>query len=132
MKYVLIVERILVGLLFALTGSNAFFKFMNPRPEDLAKFPKLAIDFTQSLNDSGYIYVIGVSQLFIAVCFLTNRFVPLALLVLAPMVVNILAVHVFLLPGIAPGLVVAAILCHQMWAYRALYRPLLAAKNSPA
>lgn len=130
MKYVVMVERILVALLFTMTGLNAFLNFM-PKPPDDA-FPKLALGFMQAIMNSGYIYLIGITQLAIAVSFLTNRFVPLAIVILAPLLVNIIAVHAFLMPeGIAMGLIVAAIEGHLIWVYRESFRPLFVAKNNP-
>ena len=66
------------------------------------------------------------------VLLLSNRFVPLALTLLAPIIVNIVAFHAVLAPG---GIVLAlAILASEIylaWAYRAAYRPMLRSRVAP-
>jgi hypothetical protein len=63
---------------------------------------------------------------------LSNRFVPLALAILAPVLVNIVAYHAFLAPsGIGIGLVLVALTLYLAWSYRAAYRPMLAARVAP-
>jgi len=62
---------------------------------------------------------------------LANRLVPLALALLAPVVVNILAFHVFLEPsGLGVALVVCALELDLAWGYRSAYRPMLALRAS--
>jgi len=63
---------------------------------------------------------------------LTNRFVPLALALLAPIVVGIITFHVAMAPAtIGPGIVVLVIELYLAWAYRGAFRPMLAAKVTP-
>ena len=64
---------------------------------------------------------------------LTGRFVPLALTLLAPVVVNIVLFHVVLAPGSFAmlALIVAAEL-YLAWAYRDAFRPMLSATAKPA
>jgi hypothetical protein len=59
--------------------------------------------------------------------------VPLALTLLAPVLVNIFLFHAFLTPG-QVGMPIA-FLCIELflaWAYRAAYRPLLSSRVSPS
>ena len=64
---------------------------------------------------------------------LSNRFVPLALALLAPVIVNIVAFHAFLAPsGVAIALVVLALELYLAWTYRAAFRPMLSPKNRDA
>ena len=51
MKYVIVIVRVLLGLMFAFFGSNAFFKFM-PMPEMHGQ----AGAFITALVSSGYMY----------------------------------------------------------------------------
>ena len=57
---------------------------------------------------------------------LVGRYVPLALVILAPIIVNILMFHVFLLggAGIAPAIVVTLLEVFLIWAYRLSFRGL--------
>ena len=63
---------------------------------------------------------------------LSNCYVPLALTVLAPVVVNIVAFHLFLAPsGLAIPIVVLALGVFLAWSYRAAFKPMLRADVSP-
>jgi hypothetical protein len=60
---------------------------------------------------------------------LSNRFVPLALVVLSPIVLNILAFHLFLEPsGTGLAVTILALELYLAWAHRRTYAPLLAAR----
>jgi hypothetical protein len=64
---------------------------------------------------------------------LTNRFVPLALTLLAPIVVGIITFHIAVAPAtIIPGIVVLVMELYLAWAYRGAFRPVLRAKVPPA
>jgi hypothetical protein len=61
-----------------------------------------------------------------------NRFVPLALALLAPFVVNSLALHAVLeRSGLPVAVAVLALLVYLAWAYRKAYGPMLAPKTAP-
>ena len=62
MKYIIIIARTLLGLMFAVFGSNAFLHFI-PMPEMQGQ----AGAFIGALISSGYIYAIGALQV-LAVC----------------------------------------------------------------
>jgi len=63
---------------------------------------------------------------------LSGRFVPLALAVLAPIVVNIVAFHLFLAPaGLPLPIVVLTLELFLAWSYRSAYRPMLGAHVQP-
>jgi hypothetical protein len=67
------------------------------------------------------------TQLIVGLLLLTNRFVPLALALIAPVVVNIVAFHIFLAPsGLPLALVVLVLEVYLAWAYRNAFRPMLA------
>ena len=98
MKIVLLIARLLLGLTFVVFGLNGFLNFlsMGPLPSGLAG------QFIGALFQSHYYYVVAGLQVIGGVLMLANRFVPLALVLLAPIIVNILLYHVFLNPaGIA-------------------------------
>jgi putative oxidoreductase len=122
MKIVTIIARLLLGLGFAIFGSNAFLHFipMPPIPQTLAG------DFTRVFINSGYATVIGVLQLICGLLLLIGRFVPLALTILGAIIFNILVFHALMAPeGFPPALVFTALELFLLWRYREAFAPLL-------
>jgi hypothetical protein len=83
---------------------------------------------------TGYLFqLIKGTEVLVGALLLLNRFVPLALTILAPVIVNIVAVHAFLAPsGVGMAIVILALELYLAWAYRAAFRPMLAARATPA
>jgi putative oxidoreductase len=103
MKIVVLIARLLLGLVFVVFGLNGFLNFlsMGPMPTGLAG------QFIGALVLSHYFWVVAGLQLVGGLLLLVNRFVPLALVLLGPVIVNILLYHLFLNPtGFAPAIVV--------------------------
>lgn len=122
------VVRILLGLMFLVFGLNGFLNFMPP-PKDL---PPDVITVSTGLMKGGYMAVVSGTEVIVALLLLMNRFVPLALALLAPIVVGIITFHVAIAPAtIVPGLVVLLMELYLAWAYRGAFRPMLRAKVSP-
>ena len=92
MKIVTLIARILLGLIFVVFGLNGFLNFlsMGPMPTGLAG------QFLSALFVSHYYWVIAALQVVGGALLLVNRFVPLALVLLGPIIVNIICYHVFL------------------------------------
>jgi hypothetical protein len=110
-------------------GLNGFLNFM-PAPKDL---PPDVITVSAGLMKGGYMVVVSVTEIIVALFLLTNRFVPLALALLAPIVVGIITFHIAIAPAtIVPGLVVLAMELYLAWAYRGAFGPMLRAKVSPS
>ncbi len=120
-----------MGLLFFVFGLNGFLNFI---PQPKTPMPEGAVSLLGGFMKSGYMFpLIFGTQLMVGVMLLANRFVPLALALIAPVIVNIIAFHLFLEPsGIAPGAVVLALEAYLAWAYRQAYRPMLAPRATPA
>ena len=91
MKYVFVIARVLLGLVFTVFGLNAFLHFF-PNPP----VPGLAGQFMGALLGSHYYVIAFGTQLIGGVLLLSNRYVPLALTLLGPVIVNILSFHIFL------------------------------------
>jgi uncharacterized membrane protein YphA (DoxX/SURF4 family) len=128
-RYLPAVARVLVGLMFLLFGLNGFFNFIPPPKEPM---PESVMQFMGSFTKAGYMWVVAGTEIIVAALLLLNRFVPLALALLAPIVVGILTFHIFLAPAsIVPGLVVLALELYLAWSYRSAFRPMLAARNTP-
>ncbi len=124
-RFIPAIGRTLMGLLFCMTGLNGFLNFL-PRPT--APMPDGAAAFAGALMNTGYMFpMIMGTQLLVGVLLVVNRFVPLALVVIAPIIINIIAFHVFLAPsGLAMALIVLILEIFLIWAYRAAYRALFA------
>ena len=104
MKIAALIARILLGLMFLVFGLNGFLHFipMGTLP------PGLAGQFATVLMQSHYFLVVSAFQLAGGVLLLVNRYVPLALTLLAPVIVNILSFHLLMnRSGLAPGIVVS-------------------------
>src|SRR5687768_724165 len=103
MKIAILIARLLLGLVFAVLGLNGFLNFldMGPMPTGLAG------QLIGALFVSHYFWVVAGLQVVGGVLLLVNRFVPLALVLLGPVIVNILLYHIFLHPaGIGVAIVV--------------------------
>ena len=102
MKIATLIARILLGLVFLVFGLNGFLNFlsMGPMPTGLAG------QFIGALFLSHYYWVVAALQIAGGLLLLVNRFVPLALVLLGPVIVNIICYHVFLNPN---GAVMAAV-----------------------
>jgi hypothetical protein len=122
--------RILMGLPFSVSGLNGLLHFL---PEPSVVLPEGAAAFAAALVKTGYMMpLIFGTQLIVGALLLVNRFVPLALALIAPFLVNALAFHLFLEPSGRP--VVLAFLALEIylaWAYRKAYRPMLAMRVTP-
>jgi len=116
------IARILLGLVFFVFGLNGFFHFL-PMPP-LAERPGA---FMGALAATGYMFpLIKATEVVAGLMLLLGRFVPLALILLAPIVVNILAFHLVLTPGEAGmSIVLTALTLFLAWAYRASFRGVL-------
>ena len=125
------IVRVLMGLPLVVFGLNGFLNFIPP-PE--GGLPPAAAQFSQALLDSGYMMpLIGVTQLIVGVLLLVNRFVPLALVLFAPFIVNSVAFHLALeRSGLVPAGVFLAFELYLAWAYRAAWKPLFTARAEPA
>jgi uncharacterized membrane protein YphA (DoxX/SURF4 family) len=121
---VTVVLRVVLGLVLVLVGLNKLFHFM-PTPPPTPEMQK----FLGALAASGYLIplVAGVEAV-VGILLITDRFVPLALVVLAPISVNIVGAHLAMDPaGIAPAAMVAALNAALAIAYRDRYEAILRA-----
>jgi len=106
MKIVTLIARLLLGLIFVVFGLNGFLNFLNmgPMPSGLAG------QFIGALALSHYFWVVAALQVAGGALLLINRFVPLGLVLLGPVIVNIILYHAFLNPTGAPLAVLVLIL----------------------
>ena len=105
MKVTSTIARYLLGIIFLVFGLNGFLHFI-PMPLP----PGVAGQFFMALGVSHYFVVVFLLQLVASVLLLAGRYVPLALAVIAPVVVNILCYHIFMAPSGLPMAVILVVL----------------------
>lgn len=105
MRILILIARLLLGLIFVVFGLNAFLNFLSA-----GSMPSgLAGQFIIALVMSHYVWVVAALQIAGGALLLANRFVPLGLVLLGPIIVNIILYHVFLDPtgiGLAIGVAI--------------------------
>jgi len=130
LRFAPVAARVLLGLIFTVFGLNFFLHFL---PQPPPPSPEAA-SMLGGLMNSGYIMqVVKVVEVSAGLLLLANFFVPLALALLAPIIVNIVAVHLLVVPsGLPIALGVLALELYLAWSYRAAFAPMLRAKTEPA
>lgn len=122
------VLRLALGLLFTIFGLNGFLGFMPNPPQ-----PPDAGAFLGAMGATGYMFPMLKSfELCAGLLLLAGRFVPLALLMLAPIVVNIVAFSLALNPANPLAYVALAGELAVAWCYRGSFRGVLAARAEPS
>lgn len=115
--------RIVLGIILVVFGSNNFLHFI-PLPPPTGS----AADFMNSLGATGYIFpVVGMLEVVIGAMLLMKKWVAFALILLAPISINILLFHLFLdIPGVSIALVVAILNGIMIYKHWKQYIPLFA------
>ena len=110
MKIAAVIARYLLGFIFVVFGLNGFLHFIKQPPPT-----GLALQYFTVMSGSHIMTVVYLCQLVGGALLLANRFVPIALTILGPVIVNILLFHVLMEPGgIAPGLLDAGALAGRL------------------
>src|SRR5256885_15040755 len=99
------IARFLLGLIFFTFGLNGFLHFIPSSPPS-----GTAGQFVGALFVSHYLVVVFLLQIVAAILLLINRYVLLALTLLAPIIVNILLIHILMLPSGLPLALVVTVL----------------------
>ncbi len=112
MRIVAVIARLLLGALMVFAGANHIFNFLpkGPMPSGVAG------QLLEGMIGSGYMTFVGVCEVIAGLLLLVNRFAPLALIVLAAVIVNIIVVNALAMPKALPVAAVATIL----WVFAAL------------
>ena len=122
MKIATVVVRTLMGLLFLFASITYLFKLITPPP------PTGAMKvFSDGLDASVYLMpTVKIIELLCGVAFVLGRYVPLATVLISPIIVNIVLFHSFLAPE---GLPLAAFLvianAFVAYRHRDAFKPLL-------
>ena len=121
MKIASTIARYLLGFIFLTFGLNGFLHFI-PMPPPTG----VAAQFFGALFVSRFYMVIFLLQIVPAVLLLANRYVPLALTILAPIIFNILCIHIFMAPAGLPLAVVVTVLWFlATWRVRSAFTGIL-------
>jgi putative oxidoreductase len=128
MKTTVTVARIVLGLVFFAAGLSGFLLIAHPP----AQPPGLAGQFQDVFFRSYWVLFVDGVELIAGVLLLANRYVPLALAVLAAVIANIIVFHLTMAPL---GLPIAAVLA-ALWAtvatrYRSSFAPLFVQRPAP-
>src|SRR6201981_911222 len=105
MRTASVIARYLAGVIFLVMGLNGFLNFIPfPPPAGVAG------QFMGALYVSHYLWVIFAFQVIAGVLLLVNRYVPLAVAMLAPVIVNIITFHALMAPSGLPLALFVAVL----------------------
>ncbi len=125
MRIAATIARYLLGLMFLIFGLNGFLNFIHQPPPP----SQLAIQFFTAVSMSHFMVLIFAVQVIGALLLLSGRFVPLALTLVAPVIVNILNYHFTMDPsGVMPGLVAAVLWFIVFFPVRSSFSALLQSK----
>jgi putative oxidoreductase len=125
MKIVATIARYLLGLIFLVFGLNKIVNFIpnGPMPTGAAG------EFMSAMFSTKYIVLVGVFEGVGGLLLLFNRYVPLALALLAPVIVNILAVNILMVPkGLPSGILVTVLWILVYVRVRSAFQPLYQAR----
>jgi uncharacterized membrane protein YphA (DoxX/SURF4 family) len=122
------IARYLLGLTFFVFGLNGFLHFL---PQPPMSGPPA--NFAGAMLATGYLFpLLKGTEVIAGVLLLSNRYVPLALAVLAPVLINIVAFHAFLAPGgLALPIVLLVAELYLARSYKDAFAPMLLAQNTP-
>ena len=125
-SYLPSIARVVLGLVFFVFGLNGFLHFL---PQPPMSGPPA--DFAGALFATGYMFpLIKGTEVAAGLLLIANRYVPLALAVLAPVLVNIIAFHAFLAPaGLVLPLVLLGLELYLARSYRDAFAPMLRART---
>ncbi|MFO0553553.1 MAG: DoxX family protein [Polyangiaceae bacterium] len=121
------ISRYTLGTIFFVLGLNGFLHFL-PNPP----MPAAAGALIGAFVGSGYLMAfVKATEVLVGASLLSNRYAPLALVVAAPVTLNIVLFHAFLAPaGMGVPLLVLATHLLAAWQYRDSYAPILRARPS--
>jgi len=99
----MLIARLILAIILITFGANKLFHFM-----PMFQFTGASKSFYNGMIESKYLFpFLGIIEMLVGFLLITRRAVPFALIVLAPISINIILFHVFLFPsGILPGLIV--------------------------
>ncbi len=120
-----LIARYLLGLIFLIFGANGFLHFL-----PMAQPTGVAGQFLGALFVSHVLVVIFLLELLPAILLLVGRYVPLALVLLGPVIVNIFLFHAFMAPsGLPLAIVVVILWLLTAWSVRSAFEGIFKHKH---
>lgn len=120
------ITRVILGLAFVFYGVTKFLPL--PAPE----LPGPANAFLMAMGATGYfIPFVGLAELIVGILLLANIWVPLAMIVLAPIMLNVILFNLFLAPsivGVIMLLIIVALQAYIMYYTWQHYKPLFTSR----
>jgi uncharacterized membrane protein YphA (DoxX/SURF4 family) len=115
------VLRFLLGITLLVFGVNKFVPFL-----PIFDMAPAAANFMSSLDSSGYVLsLVAALEVFIGLLLILNKWVPFALILLAPIAINILLFHIFMeVSGILVAIIIVTVNIILIYKYWKSYRPL--------
>src|ERR1700733_10334638 len=127
MKVAVLIARILLGLEFVLFGLNGFLQFLHMPPPT-----GVALQFVGALFVSKYYVVVFALQAIGGLMLLSGRYIPLALIILGPILFNILLFHSTMAPeGLPVALITFVLWLIVFWGVRGAFAGIFVAKLEP-
>lgn len=128
MKIVVLLERMLLGAIFLVFGLNKLVPLFSPPPPT-----GTAADLLGGLAAAGYFFpFLAIVEITSGLLLLMGRFVPLALVLLAPVILHIFGFHLFLDPAGLPLAILLVVLEASLaWFFRDSYRELFRSEATP-
>jgi len=122
------IARVLLGLIFVVLGLNGFFLFMPPPPASM--MPPVVVQWNTPMFTTHFMWMTAGFQVLAGVLLLLNRYVLVALIILAGILVNILTFHITMWPQtLFPLPIITAILWFlTCWPLRDRFAPLFTPK----
>lgn len=114
-----LISRFVVGSIFLVFGLNGYYGFLplsGPTPEGAA--------FLASLKETGYLFhLLKAVEIGCGILLVSNLFIPLTLIILAPVIVNIFLFNLFFSPGfIYMPIILAGFTMFLAWHYRSVFK----------
>ena len=127
MKIAALIARYLLGIMFFVFGLNGFLHFLKQPPPT-----GLALQYFTAMSGSHIMDIVYLLQLLGGILLLAGRFVPIALVLLGPVIANILLYHITMDPkGIPPGLVALVLWGIVFYSVRSAFAGVFAARVDP-
>lgn len=127
MKIAALIARYLLGIMFFIFGLNGFLHFLKQPPPT-----GLALEYFTAMSGSHIMDIVYLIQLISGILLLAGRFVPIALVLLGPVIANILLYHLTMDPkGVPPGLVALILWGIVFYSVRSAFAGIFAARVDP-
>lgn len=127
-KILAALPRILLGFILFSSGVAGLLNLIPPQP---LEGPGAL--YMTGLSGSYLITLVKLTEVGVGALLLSNRFVPLALVIAAPVLINIGAFHALYAPsGLAVPVVMIAAALFVAWQHRAAFAPMLSPRREAA